>query len=184
MKKTWEEPIRPEMTDITVSTKSKNISCGALYLQYTEDIEKVSSLATGLTISRTLHKVVRDSQGDKLQQIDDNTRYLQVGDRVRVRMQISTDRNLEFVQIKDMRAASLEPVSTSAGIRYNFSDDLRYYIAPGENSTLIYIDRMSKGSYIVEYDLFVQKSGTFQMGMATIQCMYAPEFRANTASRK
>lgn len=184
MRKTWEEPIRPEMTDITVSTKSKNISWGAFYLQYTEDMEKVSSLSTGLTISRTLHKVIRDSQGDKLQQIDDNTQYLQVGDRVRVRMQISTDRNLEFVQIKDMRAASLEPVSTSAGIRYNFADDLRYYIAPRENSTLIYIDRISKGSYIVEYDLFVQKSGTYQIGTATIQCMYAPEFRANTASRK
>lgn len=184
VRKTWEGPVKPEMTGITVSTASKNISWGAFYIQYTDEIEKVTSSSTGLTISRTLHKVIRDSNGDRLQQIDDNTPYLQVGDRVRVRMQVSTDRNVEFVQIKDMRAASLEPVSTSAGIRYNFANDLRYYIAPGDNATLIYIDRLSKGSYIVEYDLFVQKSGTFQMGTATIQCMYAPEFRANTASRK
>jgi len=76
----------------------------------------------------------------------------------------------------------MEPLSTRAGYTYNWRDDISFYAAPGNTRNVFYIDRLSKGSYKLEYDVYVQKPGRFQEGIAVIQCLYAPAFRATTTS--
>ena len=88
----------------------------------------------------------------------------------------------DFLQIKSSRASSLEPVSTHAGHRHNDTDRFDYYMAPANTSDDIYMEHLEEGTYTIEYDLFVQKSGRYRVGTATIQSLYAPSFRAITTS--
>ena len=105
-----------------------------------------------------------------------------MGDQLRVRFDVETDRNLEYLQLTDMRASTVEPVSTHAGFSYNWHDDIGYYAAPGNTRNVFYIYRLSKGTYVIEYDVRVQKPGHFTVGNAVMQCLYAPAFRATTPS--
>ena len=109
------------------------------------------------------------------------TSQLSVGDRVRIRILIDCDRALEYVELKDGRPGCLEPVSTASGWHWN--SGLSYYSAVRNASNSFYINRLDKGKYIVEYDLFVTNPGTFTVPASTIQCLYAPEFRANSEGR-
>ena len=81
-----------------------------------------------------------------------------------------------------MRPATFEPVSTRAGYLYNWADDIAYYVAPGGTRNVFYIDRLGKGSYIIEYEVTVQKPGQYMAAPAVMQCLYAPQFRATTES--
>ena len=134
-----------------------------------------------MTLKRTIWRVIHTSDGDRLDEVKAGTK-LHVGDQLRIRFDLETDRNLEYLQLADMRAATVEPVSTRAGYSYNFRDDIGYYAAPGNSRNVFYIDRLSKGSYVVEYDVHVQKPGRFTVGNAVMQCLYAPAFRATTGS--
>lgn len=178
---TWQGPIGRDKADITVESKTPGISWGAVYRIFTEEMEKVESNGSGMTLKRTIWRVVHGDTGDRLEQVDRNTR-LRTGDVLRVQFDISTDRNLEYVQLSDMRAATVEPVSTAAGYRYNWRDDIGYYDATGYTRNVFYIERLSKGSYRLEYEVKVQKPGRFNAGIAVIQCLYAPQFRATTTS--
>ena len=104
---------------------------------------------------------------------------LQVGDRVRVRMVLRADRDLEFVHLKDLRAAAFEPTETLSG--YRSQDGLWYYQSFRDASVNFFFDWLRKGTYVFEYTLFVTQSGTYSSGYASIQCMYAPEFSAHSA---
>ena len=130
---------------------------------------------------RTLYRVDEKSDGATLHEVSDGE-SLHVGDRLRIRIELGCDRNLEYVQLKDMRAASFEPVSTRAGFSYNFGDDLRSYVVPENASQVFYIDRLERGSYIIEYDVYAEQAGTFNSGIVSAQCMYAPGFRSTASS--
>jgi len=97
---------------------------------------------------------------------------------VRVRIEISCDRNLEYLELKDPRCAAMEPVNTASG--WNWNSGLSYYLAVTNASQTLYIDRLDKGKYVVEYDMYVNNAGTYVTAPTTIQCLYAPEFRALT----
>ena len=178
---TWQGPIGRDKADITVESKTPGISWGAVYRIFTEEMDKVEANGSGMTLKRTIWRVVHGDTGDRLEQVDKNTK-LRTGDVLRVQFDLSTDRNLEYVQLVDMRAATVEPLSTAAGYRYNWRDDIGYYDAPGNTRNVFYIDRLSKGSYRLEYEVKVQKPGRFNAGIAVIQCLYAPQFRATTTS--
>ena len=178
---TWQGPISRDKADVTVDSKTAGISWGAVYRSFTDELDKVEHQQNGMTLKRTIWRVMHTSDGDRLEEVKAATK-LHVGDQLRIRFDLETDRNLEYLQLADMRAATVEPVSTRAGYRYNMRDDIGYYAAPGNSRNVFYIDRLSKGSYVIEYDVHVQKPGRFTVGNAVMQCLYAPAFRATTSS--
>ena len=104
-----------------------------------------------------------------------------IGNRVKVRIDITCDRHMEYLELIDGRPSCVEPLSTEAGWRWN--DGLRYYITVGNTDTRCYIDRLEKGRYWFEYEVYVTNPGTFLSGPVTMQCMYAPEFRATAPAQ-
>ena len=178
---TWQGPIGRDKANITVDAKTAGISWGAVYRSFTEELDKVEHQENGMTLKRTIWRVIHGSDGDRLEEVKSGTK-LHVGDRLRIQFDLTTDRNLEYLQLADMRAATVEPASTHAGYTYNWRDDIGYYSAPGNTRNVFYIDRLSKGSYVIEYEVKVQKPGRFTVGNAVMQCLYAPAFRATTTS--
>ena len=179
--RTWEGPVGSDKAEIAVESRTPGISWGAVYRSFTEEMDKVEHSENGMTLRRTVWRVVKGADGDRLEEVRAGTK-LRVGDLLRIRFDLTTDRNLEYLQLSDMRAATMEPVSTAAGYSYNWRDDIGYYAAPGNTRNVFYIDRLSKGSYRIEYDVNVQKPGRFREGIAVMQCLYAPAFRATTTS--
>jgi uncharacterized protein YpmB len=179
--KTWTGPISRDKADITIDAKTEGISWGAIYRTFTETLDKVEAHNNGITLNRTIWRVNHSAEGDRLEQVKPDTK-LHVGDQLRIRFDVETDRNLEYLQLTDMRAATAEPMSTRAGFSYNWHDDIGYYAAPGNTRNTFYIYRLSKGSYVIEYDVKLQKAGHFTVGNAVMQCLYAPAFRATTES--
>ena len=179
--RTWQGPIGSDKATVAVESKSDGISWGAVYRSFTEQLDKVEHQENGMTLKRTIWRVIHNEDGDRLEEVRPDTK-LHVGDRLRISFSLTTDRNLEYLQLADMRAATVEPVSTHAGYMYNRRDDIGYYIAPGNSRNVFYLDRLSKGSYVIEYDVNVQKPGRFTVGNAVMQCLYAPAFRATTES--
>ena len=178
---TWSGPISRDKADITIDAKTEGISWGAIYRTFTETLDHVESQGNGITLKRTIWRVNHTASGDRLEEVKPTT-ILHVGDQLRIHFDLETDRNLEYLQLTDMRAATVEPVSTAAGFSYNWHDDIGYYAAPGNTRNVFYIYRLSKGTYAMEYDVRVQKPGRYTVGNAVMQCMYAPAFRATTES--
>lgn len=163
--------ITPSDGKLTIRKNDDGIAWGAMYWQYFENVEKIPASSMGVSVNRTFYKI----EDDKLSRLDSTT-SIRVGDKIRVRIEITTDRNLEYLELKDPRCAALEPVSTRSGWHWN--GGLSYYCAVTNAAQTLYIDRLNKGSYLVEYDLYVNNAGTFVTAPATIQSLYAPEFRA------
>lgn len=150
---------------ITLRKTTSGIAWGAVYYQYTDDIDKIPSSHSGITLKRTYLSTLHSPLSTP-----------HVGDRVKVRIEISCDRTLEYLELIDGRPSCVEPLSTRAG--WNWNQGLRYYVDVKNTATHCYINRLEKGNYIVEYDVYLTNPGTFLAGPVTIQCMYAPEFRA------
>ncbi|MBX9449493.1 MAG: hypothetical protein KL787_07160 [Taibaiella sp.] len=178
--------VRPEMGDITIKvdqpeTAKSRPSWGAVYWQYFEDMDKVTSASGPLNITRQLYIRKNTAKGTELVAWK-GAETLKPGDRVTVRVVIRTDRDLEYVHLKDMRAAAFEPVDVLSG--YQFNNGLGYYRSISDASVNFFFDRIHKGTHVFEYDLFVNASGTYSNGISTVQCMYAPEFGAHTQGQK
>lgn len=148
--------------EIVISKQTGGIAWGGVYYQFTDEMDKVPVSESGITLKRTYTKV--------------GSGPLQVGDRVKVRIDITCDRHMEYLELVDGRPSCVEPLSTEAGWRWN--DGLRYYITVNNTDTRCYVDRLEKGRYWFEYEVYVTNPGTFLSGPVTMQCMYAPEFRA------
>jgi uncharacterized protein YfaS (alpha-2-macroglobulin family) len=116
-------------------------------------------------------------KGPVLEAITDGA-MLKVGDKLVVRLEIKTDRQMEYVHVKDMRASALEPTNVLSG--YRWKGALGYYESTRDASTNFFIQYLPKGSHVLEYSLFVSHAGTFSNGISSIQCMYAPEFTSHT----
>ena len=151
---------------ITLKKETSGIAWGAVYFQYTDDMDKVPSTESGITLKRTY---IHDGPW-------------KVGDRVKVRIEISVDRNMEYLELIDGRPSCVEPLSTRAGWCWN--QGLRYYVEVKNTATHCYINRLEKGKYVVEYEVYVTNPGTFLAGPVTMQCMYAPEFRATAPAQR
>lgn len=169
--------IRPEMGNITVSKANKGVAWGAVYWQYFENMDKITFAETNVKLNKELFLVEITNEGEKLKRIADQGN-LKVGDKVRVRIELRSDRNLEYVHMKDMRAAGFEPIDVLS--TYKYQGGLGYYQSTKDAATHFFFDYVQKGTYVFEYDLRVQHAGDFANGITSIQCMYAPEFTAHS----
>ncbi|NJX14798.1 alpha-2-macroglobulin family protein [Tamlana crocina] len=169
--------IKPEMAEVKMSKKEEGIAWGALYWQYFEDLDKITSAETPLKLKKKLFLKKNTDAGEEISEITENT-HLKVGDLVRVRIELRSDRNMEFIHMKDMRAAGLEPVNVIS--KYKWQDGLGYYESTKDASTNFFFDYLPKGIYVFEYDLRINNAGNMSNGITTIQSMYAPEFSSHS----
>jgi len=169
--------IEPEMGNVSVTRSSEGVSWGAMYWQYFEDLDKITTHETPLKLSKKLFLVKNTDSGPVMSPVTDETE-LSPGDKVRVRIELRSDRNMEYVHMKDMRAAGFEPVNVFS--RYKYQDGLGYYESTKDAATNFFIEYLRKGTYVFEYDLRVSHFGNFSNGITTIQCMYAPEFTSHS----
>jgi uncharacterized protein YfaS (alpha-2-macroglobulin family) len=165
---------------VTLTRDTDGLSYGGVFVRYYKDIDEIEGTGRGMPMSveRQLYKVTTGESGEVLTELGAGG-ALQVGDRVRVRMVLRADRDLEFVHLKDLRAAAFEPTETLSG--YRWQDGLSYYQSFRDASVNFFFDWLRKGTYVFEYTLFVTQSGTYSSGYASIQCMYAPEFCVHSA---
>ena len=177
------EKVNPAMGNLSITIQSADAKLlpyegwGALYWQYFEDLDKITTASTPLQLAKQLFVEKNTSQGPVLTPITEAA-TLQVGDKIKVRIEIKADRDMEYLQLKDLRAACMEPVRTISG--YQFQGGLGYYESNADASTQFFIDRLPRGSYIIEYQLLVTHSGNFSNGIASIQSMYAPAFASHS----
>ncbi len=177
-KTAWNGPeIKSELAEVTLTKKGKGIAWGSLYWQYFEDLDKITSAETPLKLKKKLFKKTNGDKGEVITEITKNT-PLKVGDLVRVRIELRSDRAMEFVHMKDMRAAGMEPINVLS--RYKYQDGLGYYESTKDASTNFFFDYLPKGVYVFEYDLRVNNAGNMSNGITTIQSMYAPEFTSHS----
>ena len=149
----------------TVTKESAGIGWGAIYAEFEEDMDKVTAQGNALKVVRTIYK-----DGKPLAEGE----ALQVGDKLTIHLMVVADRDMDFVQVKDERAACLEPVDALSGYRWNVQ--VGYYLEVKDTSASFYIDRMRKGAYELTYEVFVTSSGVYLQGVAMACSMYAPEF--------
>ena len=154
---------------VRVDKEGTGMGWGAVYAQYLESMDQIGEQGNGLSVSRQLYK------GDEAL---NESAPLKVGDRITVRLTVKADRDMDFVQIKDDRAACMEPLQAVSGFRWG--NGLGYYQATKDASTQFFIDQMRKGTYVIEYQVYVNRTGEYQTGIATVQSAYAPEFGGHT----
>ena len=177
-KKSWTgSEIKPEQADVTITKKGEGIAWGALYWQYFEDLDKITSAETPLKLSKKLFLKTNTDKGEEITEITSDSK-LKVGDLIRVRIELRTDRTMEFVHLKDMRASGLEPINVLS--QYKWQDGLGYYESTKDAATNFFMDYLPKGVYVFEYDLRVNNAGNMSNGISTIQSMYAPEFSSHS----
>lgn len=170
--------IRTDMGRVSVTKTDSGIAWGALYWQYFEQLDRITAATSPLSIEKRLFRKRNSSQGPVLDEVTPMTQ-LAVGDAVVSRLTLRTDRDMEYIHLKDMRGAGLEPVNQLS--RYRWQGGLGYYEAPGDASTNFFLSWLPKGTWVFEYESRATIAGTFANGITTVQSMYAPEFAAHTA---
>ncbi|WP_291115412.1 alpha-2-macroglobulin family protein [Empedobacter sp. UBA7248] len=178
VKTSWnKEEIKPEMGKVEVLKTSPGVAWGAMYWQYFEDLDKIKSAETGIKFNKKLFIKQNSTNGPILKEITTST-PIKVGDIVTVRLEISIDRNMQFVHIKDMRASGFEPVNVLSG--YKWKGEFGYYESTRDAAANFFSDYMRKGTYVFEYDLKANNAGNFSNGITSMQNMYAPELSAQS----
>jgi hypothetical protein len=188
----WDGPlIRSAMGDIRVTpvrngsasgasvlpNSKPPVSWGGIYYQYFQDMDSITAASGGLSLQKQLFVVSGTDRGQAMRPVNAGD-TLHVGEKVRVRLVLAGERDLDYVHLKDLRAACMEPVSVLSG--YHWQGDLSYYQSTLDLSTNWYFSRLSKGTHVLEYDLYVSQAGVFSGGMATLECLYAPQFTAHS----
>ena len=176
--------VKPSMGNISVTVSSPGNngsttqpSWGGVYWQYFEDLDKITTAATPLSLDKKLFVEKNTDRGPVLTPVNEGD-ILKVGDKIKVRVELRVDRDMEYVHMKDMRASALEPVNVLSS--YKWQGGLGYYETTKDASTNFFFNYLRKGTYVFEYPLFVTHAGDFSNGITSIQCMYAPEFSAHS----
>lgn len=169
--------ITNKMANVSVHNPNSVSSWGAVYWQYFEDLDKITPADTPLQLSKKLFIERITDTGKVLEPISDKAK-LAIGDKVIVRLELRSDRDMEYLHLKDMRSAGFEPINVLSG--YRWQDGLGYYESTKDAATHFFIDHLRKGSYVFEYPLWVTNKGDFSNGITSIQCMYAPEYSAHS----
>lgn len=172
--------VQPRMGQIATRKTDPGVAWGSVHWQYLEDIAKVTPhQGTPLKLSKQIFKKVQTARGPELQRLNGPAA---VGDEVVVRIELRTDRDMEYLHLKDQRGSGTEPVNVLS--HYKFQDGLAYYESTRDTASHFFIDYLPKGTYVFEYSSRVQLRGTYQTGVAEIQCMYAPEFNSHSESHE
>ena len=157
-----------DVRTLTVDKTSGGTSWGAVYAQFVQNTADVSDASEGMTVSREIVKDGKPLSAGSVQ--------LQVGDRVTVRITVTAERDYDFVQLSDRRAACLEPAQQLSGYGHG------YYCQPRDNATNYFFARMPKGRHVIETTYYVDRSGVYRTGTCAVQCAYSPEFMARTGA--
>jgi uncharacterized protein YfaS (alpha-2-macroglobulin family) len=173
------DKMQADMGNITVKVEKEkpSASWGGAYWQYFEDLDKITTATTPLKLSKKLFVEKNTDRGPVITPVNEGD-VLKVGDKIKVRVELKVDRDMEYVHMKDMRASGLEPVNVLS--QYKWQDGLGYYESTKDASTNFFFSYLRKGSYVFEYPLFVTHTGNLSNGVTTIQCMYAPEFTSHS----
>ena len=166
---------------VTLTKTDAGVAWGALYWQYFEDIDKLTPAATPLSLERQLYRETRTAAGPQLEKLTPAA-PLKVGDVLVVRLVLRTDRALEYVHLKDQRAAGLEISQLLSGYRYQ--NGLGYYESPRDAATNFFLSEVPRGTHVFEYRLRASQVGDFSGGLSEVQCLYAPEFAAHSAGAR
>jgi uncharacterized protein YfaS (alpha-2-macroglobulin family) len=178
-KTAWQaNEVTSSMGKITVTKTDEGVAWGAVYWQYFEQLDKITPAETPLKLKKDLFIQQNTANGPVITPVNDKSSF-SVGDLVKVRIELRVDRDMEYVHLKDMRAAGFEPTSTLS--TYKYQDGLWYYESTRDIATNFFIGYLPKGTYVFEYDLRVSQQGDFSNGITTIQCMYAPEFTSHSS---
>ena len=149
---------------LSINKKSDYTSWGAVYAEFKQPLSEIASLESGIKVSRKV----------------ENQKKAKVGDKIKVIITITADRDYDFVKIMDKRAACLEPVNQLSGYQWG----MECYVSPKDNTTNFYFDRLSKGKHFVEMEYYVDRKGDYQSGSCTAECTYSPEFGGRTEAYK
>ncbi len=182
LKTSWaDESVKPALGKVQINNMGKTVSWGALYWQYTEQLDKITPANTDLKLERKYFIEKTDGQGKVLTEID--TRHQpKVGDLLKVVVYLKAGRDYEYIHLKDMRPSGTEPVDVLSA--YKHKEGLYYYQVTKDVATNFFISRLSKGNYVFEYELRVAQPGNFSTGISTVQSMYAPEFGAHSEGKR
>lgn len=150
---------------LSIDKKSDYTSWGAVYAEFKQPISEIGSMESGIKVRRVIVPAESESKGNA-----------QVGEKVKVTLLITADRDYDFVQITDKRAACLEPVNQLSGYQWSIG----CYVSPRDHATNFYFDRLSKGKHIVEMEYYVDRKGDYQSGTCIAECTYSPEFSGRT----
>lgn len=177
-KTSWDKSeINSTMGNVSVSKSGEGIGWGAMYWQYFEQLDKITPAETPLKLKKQLFVQANTGKGQVITPLTDKTQ-LKPGDLIKVRIELRVDRDMEFVHMKDMRAAGFEPTNVLSG--YRWQGGLGYYESTRDAATNFFFDWLPKGTYVFEYPLRISQRGDFSNGITTIQCMYAPEFSSHS----
>lgn len=178
IKQSWAaDRISPAMGNVKIEKSGDGPAWGAMYWQYYEDLNKITTQKGELNIDKKLFVEKASDTGKVLVEVTESN-PLKVGDKVIMRLTVRVDRDMEFVHLKDMRASCFEPTETLSGVRWQ--NNTYYYQSTKDASTNFFFDHLAKGTYVFEYPVYVNRSGEYSNGITSIQCMYAPEFVSNT----
>ncbi|NVO04288.1 MAG: hypothetical protein HXX09_16465, partial [Bacteroidetes bacterium] len=169
--------IKPEMGNVKVTKNTEGVAWGAVYWQYFEQLDKITPHETPLKLEKKLFVERNTPSGPVIEPITESTK-LKVGDKIKARIELRVDRNMEYIHMKDMRASGFEPVNVIS--QYKYQDGLGYYESTKDASTNFFFSYLNKGTYVFEYAMKVTNKGDFSNGVTTIQCMYAPEFTSHS----
>lgn len=170
--------ITPSMGQITVQKTDDGVSWGAVHWQYLEDMTKVTPYeGTPLQLVKTLYVKKTTDKGPVLFPVQGP---LAVGDELVVRIELRVDRDMEYIHLKDQRGSGTEPVDVLS--RYRYQDGLGYYQSTKDTATHFFMQWLPAGTYVFEYSTRIQQKGTYQTGIASIECLYAPEFNSHSQS--
>lgn len=181
VKKTWNQPSQHAPQQIQIKKKSKTPSYGAIYHQYWEELDEVTSSNHDIYAKRTLYLVENTPQGEELIPISADKK-LQVGDKVRVKLELQFDRDMEFFHIQDVRGSGFEPVNVIS--KYKHQNGLGYYEMTSDAATNFFIDFAPKGNFVFEYTVYVNVAGEYSSGLSMGESMYAPEFRFHSNGQR
>jgi hypothetical protein len=170
--------IKPKLGEITLKKGDEGVAWGSVHWQYLEDMSKVTPHeGTPLKLNKAIFTKVATSRGPVLEAVKGPVR---VGYELVVRIELRTDRDMEYIHMKDQRGSGTEPVNVIS--QYKYQDGLAYYESTRDTASHFFIDYLPKGVYVFEYSTRVQLRGHYQTGIAEIQCMYAPEFNSHSQS--
>lgn len=169
--------ITPALNTVSIQKTGDGPAWGAVYRQYFEKADRIKAAASGLSIEKKLFVTVTRANEPVLVPVTP-ANPLKTGDKVTVRLVITADRTMDYVQLKDMRAACFEPVRQTAGVRGQ--DGILFYESPEDASQNFFFNTLPQGTYVMEYAVYVTRPGDYSGGIATLQCLYAPEFVAHT----
>lgn len=176
LQRVWKsETMTPALADIAVRTDGTHPAFGAAYWQYLEVPDKVEATGSGLSVRRTLYHQPAVGNGKTAAPVTDEN-PVRLGERITVKIVITSDRDLEYVQVKDPRAAAFEPVNIHE--REGNQGGVWWVESPRDAANCFFFSRFPQGTIVLEYDVFAVQSGDFSAGATTVECMYAPEYRA------